>query len=323
MAFSSQSSSSAAAAPTLLEKDYYTILDIPSTATSEQIKDQYRKLAKKYHPDVRTSDKAAEHLPNADLFRDVVEAYQVLSVSQSRANYDLSRKKNPEAYKPMSDFQFDMEKRRDKRDKTGMIPKDKPVRGSYAEDRLNQLKKDRAQYNVNHLGYYQGGIPRKDSGPLRGKSIGNPGEFHTPQIHNFLNYNHQDSSFLTAEDAMKFKHWTGSDIVDLQRSKPYYPMHYDYNFDFMKDRSYWLGFILFAWAFVYWSYKYNTEVSRWRMWQRREHIQDLPAHHVINRGGVLLEKEFVGFEKYHTNDKSLMDWYKQAFPDKFAGHEGK
>ena len=299
-----------------LEKDYYTILDIPTTATPEQIKEQYRKLAKKFHPDVRSSER--DHEPNADRFRDVVEAYQVLSVSQSRANYDLSRKKNPDAYKPVSDFQHDMETRRDMRDKSGMVPRDKPVRGSYAEERLTQLKKDRAQYNVNHLGYYQGGLPRKNGGSLRGKSLGNPGEFHTPQIHNYLNYNHQDTSFISQEDAIKFKHWQGSDIVDFQRSRPYYPMHYDRDFDFQKDRSFWLGFILLSMGAVYWSYKYTYEVNRWRMWERREHIKEVPAHHVINRGGVVFEKEFVGFEKYHTSDKSLMDWYKQAYPDKFA-----
>jgi DnaJ-class molecular chaperone len=53
---------------------------------------------------VRTSDKASGHEPNADLFRDVVEAYQVLSVRETRANYDLSRKKNPEQYFAMSEF---------------------------------------------------------------------------------------------------------------------------------------------------------------------------------------------------------------------------
>lgn len=86
----------------------------------------------------------------------------------------------------------------------------------------------------------------------------------------------------------------------------------------MKDRSYWLGFILLSTTLVYWSYKYMYEVDRWRMWTRREHIHELPAHHYINRGGVLLEKQFVGFEKYHTNDKSLMDWYKMAYPEKFT-----
>jgi len=64
----------------VLEKDYYSILDLPVTATPDQIKEQYRKLAKKFHPDVRSSDKTQEHQPNADRFRDVVEAYQVLSV---------------------------------------------------------------------------------------------------------------------------------------------------------------------------------------------------------------------------------------------------
>jgi len=120
-----------------------------------------------------------------------------LSVRDSRVTYDLTRKKNPDAFKPVSDYQYAMDKRRDKRDKSGMIPKDKPARGSYAEDRLEQLKKDREQYSVNHLGYYSGGIPKKDSGALRSKSLGNPGEFHTPQIHNYLNYNHQDTHFLS------------------------------------------------------------------------------------------------------------------------------
>lgn len=166
-------------------------------------------------------------------------------------------------------------------------------------------------------------MPRKDAGPLRGKSLGNPGEFHSPQIHNYLNYNHQDTAFINPEDALKFKHWMGSDIVDFQRSRPYWPMHYDRNFDFARDRNYWLGFILFAWAFTYWTYKYRIEVARWTMWTRREHVEELPAHHYINRGGVLLEKEFVGFEKYHTSDKSLMDWYKMAYPEKFAGAESK
>jgi len=60
---------------TPLEKDYYNILDVPTTATAEQIKEQYRKLAKKYHPDARSTDKTEERQPNADRFRDVVEAY--------------------------------------------------------------------------------------------------------------------------------------------------------------------------------------------------------------------------------------------------------
>ncbi len=44
----------------------------------------------------------------------------------------------------MTEFEFNLERRRDLRDKTGMIKTEKPSRGSYAEDRLDQLKKDRA-----------------------------------------------------------------------------------------------------------------------------------------------------------------------------------
>ena len=225
----------------IFEKDYYRILGVTATATPEQIKESYRKLAKKYHPDSRAAgaDKT-DYSPDSDMFRDVNEAYQILSVLDSRVNYDLKRKRNPDAFKPMSVHDFNLENRIDLRDKGGIVSDGKPKRGSYEEERLDQLKKDRAKYNVNHLGYYRGGVPQKDMGAIRRKSMGNPGEFHSPQLHNFLNYNHQDASFLNQEDAIKFKHWMNSDIVDYQKSKPYYPMYYDRNMEFMKDRSFWL-----------------------------------------------------------------------------------
>ena len=124
---------------TPLEKDYYNILDLPVTATPEQIKDNYRKLAKKYHPDARTVDKTEKDLrtPDGDKFRDVVEAYQVLSVSESRVAYDITRKKNPHLFRPQSEFQNNLVNRIDKRDKQGLIHGDTPARGSYHEDRLS------------------------------------------------------------------------------------------------------------------------------------------------------------------------------------------
>lgn len=67
------------------------------------------------------------------------------------------------------------------------------------------------------------------------------------------------------------------------------------------------------------SYKrFGTEIKRWQQWERYENIKDLPAHHYSNRGGVVFQKEFIGFEKYHTNDKSLMDWYQKAYPAQFV-----
>ena len=46
-----------------------------------------------------------------------------------------------------------------KRDKSGNIALEKAKRGSYAEQRLADLKKDRAKFNVNEFGYYRGGVP--------------------------------------------------------------------------------------------------------------------------------------------------------------------
>lgn len=105
-----------------MEKDYYSILGVNSTATPEQIKDNYRKLAKRYHPDARApGSDTTDYSPDADKFRDVNEAYQVLSVLESRANYDLRRRKNPDAFRGLSQHDFNLEHRVDLRDKDGLL----------------------------------------------------------------------------------------------------------------------------------------------------------------------------------------------------------
>jgi molecular chaperone DnaJ len=64
-------------------KDYYEILGIDRSASAEEIKKAYHRLAVQYHPDKNPDDKAAE-----ERFKDVSEAYQVLSDAQKRAQYD-------------------------------------------------------------------------------------------------------------------------------------------------------------------------------------------------------------------------------------------
>jgi len=63
--------------------DYYKILEVDPKATSDQIKKAYRKLARKYHPDVNPSDKEAERK-----FKEINEANEVLSNKENRAKYD-------------------------------------------------------------------------------------------------------------------------------------------------------------------------------------------------------------------------------------------
>lgn len=64
-------------------KDYYAILGVSKTADVDAIKRSFRKLARKYHPDVNPGDKAAEAK-----FKEVSEAYEVLSDPEKRKKYD-------------------------------------------------------------------------------------------------------------------------------------------------------------------------------------------------------------------------------------------
>jgi curved DNA-binding protein len=63
--------------------DYYKILEIPKSATPDEIKKAYRKMARKYHPDVNPNDKEAERK-----FKEINEANEVLSNPENRAKYD-------------------------------------------------------------------------------------------------------------------------------------------------------------------------------------------------------------------------------------------
>ena len=66
-----------------MPKDFYTVLDVPKGADEKDIKASYRRLARKFHPDVNPNDKAAEAR-----FKEISEAYETLSDPEKRKLYD-------------------------------------------------------------------------------------------------------------------------------------------------------------------------------------------------------------------------------------------
>src|SRR5262249_43648708 len=68
-------------------KDFYAVLGVPASATQDEIKKKYRKLAAKHHPDKNPNDPKA-----AETFKEISEAYQVLGDAEKRKQYDQMRK---------------------------------------------------------------------------------------------------------------------------------------------------------------------------------------------------------------------------------------
>src|SRR5947199_8758222 len=75
------------------KQDYYETIGVPREAKEDEIRKSYRKLARKYHPDLNPGDKSAE-----DRFKSVQEAYDILSDPKKRQMYDQYGFYSPNGY---------------------------------------------------------------------------------------------------------------------------------------------------------------------------------------------------------------------------------
>ena len=67
----------------MAKRDYYEILGVVKTASADEIKKAYRKVAMQFHPDRNPGDKSAE-----EKFKEAAEAYEVLSDTDKKSQYD-------------------------------------------------------------------------------------------------------------------------------------------------------------------------------------------------------------------------------------------
>src|SRR5919199_6603693 len=71
----------------MAQQDYYAVLGVPASASADEIKKQYRRLAAKHHPDKNPNDPKA-----AETFKAISEAYQTLGDAEKRKQYDDMRR---------------------------------------------------------------------------------------------------------------------------------------------------------------------------------------------------------------------------------------
>jgi len=99
------------------------------------------------------------------------------------------------------------------------------------------------------------------------------------------------------------------------RPRPYYQLVTDPDWTYVRRRTFATLLIFGIFGSAIAKKIYDRERMRIHRTERlAENLANKPAHHFINKGGVLIKKEFVGFTKYFKNDKELTKWYNKVYP---------
>lgn len=233
---------------------FYDALGLTPSATSEDIKAAYKALAKKYHPDVGGRTASEEK------FRQVTEAYTVLSNVETRIKYDLLT---------TSEVAKVMDGKKEGIKATTFAPHE------HGYQRLKELAEERKKYNLDKFYRYRGGVPQKGKGDIRVGAHASPGtraEVHV--INEFEKGNRVVSPQTEIVDHFQaeiFKQGKHTDSDTLTKRSPYLPLELDYEFHkgtiLKRNITFWMG----VFGFIFGVY-FLDEVPKW---QNRLKIKEL------------------------------------------------
>lgn len=141
-------------------KDYYAILEVPSNASKAEIKKNYRRLAKKWHPDVN------QGIDTTSKMQEITEAYLILNDSQAKKRYDYEYErfkefnKSRETYKSKSKTKKENQKNKPKHERKEDSTETFEVKDEILKDWIDNAKQQARDF-VNQAKYDTVGISKR------------------------------------------------------------------------------------------------------------------------------------------------------------------
>lgn len=291
------------------KKDYYAILGVSRNASLEEIKKAYRALAKTYHPDVTTTAEKPD-IKALEKFREVAEAYGVLSNQKQRMKYDATQETKPEAVfnsekmKAMKDAQKE-------RDESGNLPVSEHDKGSYGYYRLERLKEWRKRFNFDNFNNFKGGVPRQYKGSIRGNSIDIPISPYDPYFHNENFADNPAIKPTEGSDVIGHKYFQNTKREENLRFKPYFNLQ-EIEMDAQYNQTAELRYLMvipltvaFLYALYYFTNWYLVDQKRKNL---NEFTKNLKAHEYQMIGPVMILADEFKFNNKYLSRRDYHRW---------------
>jgi len=190
-----------------------------------------------------------------------------------RLDYDTRLRNSPEMVYNKEKMK-NMEENLPKRDQSGNVKKPSPMKGSYAEYRLEKLREIRKKFNVDDHGFYKGGVPRQGTGSVRGSSMGPAGAFHDPYYHNETHDMPHSGPHVSLREGDNHRDYMQAYKSNYERFQPYFALDEvekdsQYYITDEHRRLFWLPFIIIGSLVTYFAYYRWNNNSRFQNHEKK------------------------------------------------------